>query len=63
MKKYDFDVFNKKGDFAYDIHGAFMSDIDVIRSYQMVMIRINVVITIIKIIKLMMVQSLTLRVD
>jgi arylsulfatase A-like enzyme len=30
MKKYDFDVFNKKGDFAYDIHGAFFSDPDVL---------------------------------
>ncbi len=30
MQKYDFETFNKKGDFAYDIHGAFFSDKDVL---------------------------------
>jgi arylsulfatase A-like enzyme len=30
MKRYDFETFNKKGDFAYDIHGAFFSDKDVL---------------------------------
>ncbi len=30
MQRYDFETFNKKGDFAYDIHGAFFSDKDVL---------------------------------